>query len=185
MKCPDIPTAAKLRSLGPIAAAALSALVAGAPAAPAQVDPLAAERIVGRAQVIDGDTLDIAGRRIDLVGIDAPEVQQTCGAAGAAWKCGLEARWALLNRVGRHWVTCVPAGRSAAGAQPAKCYLAGVGQHDVGAWLVAEGWALAARDGGGAYMAEEGAAQEARKGLWRGAFEAPWDWRRAQGSRAP
>ena len=31
----------------------------------------------GRADVIDGDTLDVAGTRIRLFGIDAPEVSQT------------------------------------------------------------------------------------------------------------
>ncbi|MCH7957523.1 MAG: thermonuclease family protein, partial [Proteobacteria bacterium] len=33
--------------------------------------------IVGKARVIDGDTLEIAGQRIDLHGIDAPENEQT------------------------------------------------------------------------------------------------------------
>jgi hypothetical protein len=49
------------------------ALVALAIAAPA----LAAE-ITGPARVIDGDTLDLAGTRIRLWGIDAPETRQTC-----------------------------------------------------------------------------------------------------------
>ena len=42
----------------------------------------------GRADVIDGDTLDVAGTRIRLFGIDAPEVSQTCGRGdGSAWSC--------------------------------------------------------------------------------------------------
>jgi endonuclease YncB( thermonuclease family) len=34
----------------------------------------------GQASVIDGDTLEIYGRRIRLFGIDAPESRQTCEA---------------------------------------------------------------------------------------------------------
>jgi endonuclease YncB( thermonuclease family) len=34
--------------------------------------------ITGPATVIDGDTIDIEGRRIRLYGIDAPESRQTC-----------------------------------------------------------------------------------------------------------
>ena len=134
--------------------------------------------IVGRPRALDGDTLDFAGRTVDLLGIDAPEVQQRCGAAGAAWNCGLEARWALINRIGRHWVTCVPQEQPAAGPLRALCYLAGPGQLDVGQWLVAQGWALADGRAGERYRREEAAAQAARKGVWRGAFEAPWDWRK-------
>ena len=47
------------------------ALIAAA-IAPALAD------IAGPARVIDGDTIDIAGERIRLHGIDAPESGQTC-----------------------------------------------------------------------------------------------------------
>ena len=38
----------------------------------------ASEPIVGRASVIDGDTLEIHGTRIRLWGVDAPESSQLC-----------------------------------------------------------------------------------------------------------
>ena len=56
-----------------------------------------------------------------------------------------------------------------------------VGEEDLNAWLVAEGWALAYRQYSKAYIAEEEAASAARKGIWRGTFVPPWEWR--QGKR--
>lgn len=49
---------------------------------------------------------------------------------------------------------------------------------DVGAWLVSEGWALAYRRYSTDYVDEEDAARTARRGLWRGEFIPPWEWRR-------
>jgi endonuclease YncB( thermonuclease family) len=40
--------------------------------------PAAPSAIIGRASVIDGDTIDIHGTRIRLYGIDAPESSQLC-----------------------------------------------------------------------------------------------------------
>ena len=81
------------------AAAAALALAAAAPAAlhfagPATSTPAApppGTAVAGPARVIDGDTLAVGAVRIRLFGIDAPEHDQTCGAAGATWPCGAAA----------------------------------------------------------------------------------------------
>ncbi len=48
--------------------------------------------ITGKPRVIDGDTIEIAGQRIRLHGIDAPEADQTCVARNQQWPCGRNAR---------------------------------------------------------------------------------------------
>ena len=50
---------------------------------------------------------------IQLYGLQAPRVEQTCQADGVVWACGQEARWAAINRVGGHWISCIERGRGA------------------------------------------------------------------------
>ncbi|RMD64787.1 MAG: thermonuclease family protein, partial [Alphaproteobacteria bacterium] len=131
----------------------------------------AATEIVGRPRVVDADTLDFAGRIVDLYGIVGPAPDQTCRVEGRSWPCGMEARWAAINRVGRHWVACVPVERDSGaprtGVIQAICYLAGRGGPELNAWLVARGWALADPATGGRYFAAESMARRAARGLWR------------------
>ncbi len=69
--------------------------------------PVAAETITGQAVVVDGDTLRIGTERIRLLGIDAPELDQTCTAAdGGRWPCGGEAAGVLAFYVEGGPVTC-------------------------------------------------------------------------------
>ena len=60
----------------------------------------------GKPRIIDGDTIAIAGQRIRLHGIDAPESKQTCSVDGREWACGLEATFALARIIETHWITC-------------------------------------------------------------------------------
>ncbi len=136
--------------------------------------------ITGKPRVIDGDTLEIAGERIRLHGIDAPESEQTCVADGKRWHCGLEASSALAFKIARGWVTCQGEDRDRYGRLIAVCYAGGVGGPELNAWLVSEGWALAYRRYSLDYIDEEAAAQEARRGIWRGEFMEPWKWRRGE-----
>ena len=73
------------------------------------VGAAAQDRIVGIPSVIDGDSLEIHGRRIRLFGIDAPESSQLCvRPTGELWLCGQQASFALADRIGRAVVTCQP-----------------------------------------------------------------------------
>lgn len=140
--------------------------------------------IVGQASVIDGDTLEVHGQRIRLYGIDAPESRQTCSDAhGRAYRCGALAANALSDFIARRPITCLPRDTDRYGRTIAQCTVAGT---DLNGWLVGRGHALAYRQYGQAYVAAESRARAARVGIHAGAFEAPWDFRRAgRGKRSP
>lgn len=48
---------------------------------------------------------------------------------------------------------------------------------DLNAWMVQQGWALANVQYSSAQRKVEDDARTHQRGLWRGAFIAPWDWR--------
>ncbi len=77
------------------------------------IPSLAADRLEGRASVIDGDTIEIHGERIRFNGIDAPESRQLClDAAGKEYRCGQKAALALADYIALHQpVTCIEVDR--------------------------------------------------------------------------
>lgn len=136
--------------------------------------PALAADVSGRATVIDGDTLEIRGVRVRLWGIDAPESKQVCQRDGKPWLCGGAAANALAEWISARTVHCADKGNDRYGRMIGLCR---VGDADISAWMVENGWALAfvrySRD----YVANEVRAQAARRGVWASEFEAPWDWR--------
>src|SRR5207237_1182174 len=80
----------------PPAATVLKLPREGQPRAPHDLRPLNGAPVTGRARVVDGDSLEVAGYRIRLFGIDAPEWRQECtDASGASYACGRAAARAL------------------------------------------------------------------------------------------
>ncbi|MFZ0840193.1 MAG: thermonuclease family protein [Xanthobacteraceae bacterium] len=132
--------------------------------------------ISGRAHVIDGDSLKVAGTQIRVFGIDAPEWRQRCRRAdGHLYRCGRWAFRALAQRLRSAPVRCVPRARDRFARLVATCYQ---GNDDLAHWLVAQGLALDwPRYSGGTYADAEDAARRAERGLWQGAFVRPWEWR--------
>ena len=124
--------------------------------------------LVGKADIVDGDTIEMSGRRIDLFGIDAPENDQLCEAAGRKWSCGQNATFGLSAIVERQWVHCRIVTTDADGRIAAICRLAGANGPDINAAMVRQGWAVADRRPPAPYLAEENAARAAKAGIWVG-----------------
>lgn len=141
------------------------------------------QALVGPATVVDGDTLVVAGTRVRLFGIDAPETKQSCSrpTSQAAYSCGLEAKQALIDKIGGAPVRCSPKkSKDMYGRSVAVCSLVpqcGAAE-DLNAWLVQEGHAVAYRQYSKAYVPMEDAARSAGRGIWAGAFEQPDQWRK-------
>jgi endonuclease YncB( thermonuclease family) len=133
--------------------------------------------VTGPARVIDGDTIEVAGRRVRLHGIDAPERDQSCRLNEVAYLCGIAASGALQEMVEGEPVTCHERDRDRYGRVVAVCYVAG---EDVGAAMVRDGWALAYRRYSTDYVDQEDEAREAGAGLWAGDFMPPWEWRHSK-----
>jgi endonuclease YncB( thermonuclease family) len=134
-------------------------------------------RIIGVAQVVDGDTLTVAGQRIRLHGVDAPEARQMCEREGQPWRCGADATMALRAFLVGREVACTPLDRDRFDRVVARCR---AGETDIGAWMVGEGMAVAYAEYSWRYMPEELRARLDKRGLWGSEFDMPAAWRREQ-----
>jgi endonuclease YncB( thermonuclease family) len=134
-----------------------------------------ATEILGIPRVVDGDTLEIAGTKIRLEGIDAPEKSQKClDAAKVSYDCGRRATSALVDRIGGEPVTCRISSIDRYGRSIGTCTQNRV---DLNQWMVREGWAVAYRKYAATYVFDENTARLSKKNLWAGTFEMPWDFR--------
>ena len=137
--------------------------------------PVASADVTGKAVVVDGDTLEIAGQRVRLWGIDAPEVDQVCrNKHGKPYDCGANAIRTLALIVGGQQIACVERERASDGTVRAVCRF---GRFDIAMQMVQMGWALADPVTGGDYRRAEMTASAVPEGIWKGGFETPWDWR--------
>lgn len=136
---------------------------------------------IGPARVIDGDTLEVAGQKVRLHGIDAPEKDQLCQRAnGAEYHCGALALVRLEELIGGRRARCLGREKDRYGRLIARCYVAG--EHgpalDLGGALVIRGLAVAYRKYSSDYNSAEATAKAAKAGIWAGTFVAPELWRK-------
>lgn len=128
--------------------------------------------LLGTALVIDGDTLDLDGKRIRLMGIDAPEKKQICQ---ADWKCGLESTKYLVTLINGKDVTCKGDEIDRYGRTVAECFVEGL---SLNAAMVQDGYAVSYRRYSLEFADEEEDARAKKLGVWSGNFMMPWDWRK-------
>ena len=130
------------------------------------------------ATAIDGDSLRSSNEEIRLVGIDAPELFQTClDEHGRSWACGRAAHSFLQALSSRGVLACAPYSNDRYGRKLSTCSAGPIA--DVGEAMVRGGHAVNFMDG--RYDAAEAEARDAKRGIWRGSFERPQEWRRRKG----
>ncbi|HAU77528.1 MAG TPA: succinoglycan biosynthesis protein, partial [Agrobacterium sp.] len=121
----------------------------------------------------DGDTLSKGKERFRLLGIDAPELAQTCQRAGESWPCGEEARRVLQRLAAPADFSCSGSSRDRYARLLVYC---SAGGRDVSSDMVSAGFAVAS--GYFQFSSEQEAARRQALGIWAGEFEKPSQWRR-------
>ena len=135
--------------------------------------------IVGKARVIDGDTITIKNTKIRFSGIDAPEKNyygqtQFCKGPKGVWACGKKASSKLKKLINGQEVQCTNEGQDRYGRTLSICYANGV---DLQAEMVRSGMAVAYLRYSNRYENEQIEAMIAQVGIWGGPFLEPEDWR--------
>lgn len=138
------------------------------------IDIHVTEPVVSLVRVIDGDTIDLSGRRIRLYGIDAPEKGQTCSRNGVTYDCGLAASEQLQFILSGELLECERKSNDRWGREIAVCK---IGAIDVGRQMVRQGWAVAYREYSIDYVEDELFARSNSFGMWAKEFVIPKDWR--------
>ena len=135
--------------------------------------------IVGKATVIDGDTITINKYKIRFSGIDAPEKNyrgqtQFCKGPKGVWACGKKASSALRQLINGQEVQCTDEGKDRYGRTLSICYANGM---DLQAEMVRSGMAVAYLRYSNRYENEQIEAMIAQVGIWGGPFVEPEQWR--------
>jgi endonuclease YncB( thermonuclease family) len=135
-----------------------------------------AEDFSGVARAVDGDSLTVAGRRVRLFGIDAPEYRQTCRVGWSNWTCGSDAAAAMRAMVDGRNLTCAAVDRDVYGRTVANCRLGGV---DLAAAMIDKGFAIALDNAPAAYVARQAVSKSGKAGIWASQFDLPATFRAA------
>jgi endonuclease YncB( thermonuclease family) len=137
---------------------------------------LAAEPVTGKARIIDGDTIEVAGTRFRLKGIDAPERGQMCqDIRQQPFDCGATSVRTLVDLTKGKKVTCEAVRQDRFRRTIGICRLqSGL---ELNAEMVRQGQAVAFGRSLRRYRAAEDEARLAHAGLWAGTFEEPACWR--------
>lgn len=121
--------------------------------------------LAGQSIVVDGDTLEIAGIKYRLHGIDTPEAGQKCSKlGGGTWKCGDAATATLVRLTAGKNIDCDDRGQDDFNRTISVCKANGV---DINATMVRLGYAWAFRKFSIDYIEQENEAKSKQLGVWQ------------------
>jgi endonuclease YncB( thermonuclease family) len=131
------------------------------------------------ATVRDGGTIELADVTYRLDGIDAPELDQICIDEHAdAWTCGVEARDQLSRLIGGRKVHCEDLGLGPYKARHIGICTVEGETTSLNQLVVRQGFALNFEPyARGRFREDEAGAKDNRRGLWKGCFVAPQEFR--------
>ena len=120
-------------------------------------------------KVVDGDSLEIGTTRIRLMGIDAPEYDQSCkDANGRLYPCGRQSADFLAKLVQGKTVTCHIHHKDKYKRDLCTCYVDGL---DINAEMIRTGHAIVYLESSYDNLQKE--AQKQKAGIWNGLFMHP------------
>lgn len=125
-------------------------------------------------KVVDGDSLLVNGKKVRLIGIDAPEYKQICNTqTGDEYLCGQKAMDFVQNLITKgqkrgEKVKCVKKNTDRYKRDLSTCY---IGNVDINKEIVSAGWAVAYRND--SYIEQQKDAKLHKRGIWQGRFMLP------------
>lgn len=114
-----------------------------------------------RPVVTSSASFEAMGYAVTIADVDAIEPDTVCDYQGVAWPCGQRATLAFRYWLRGRALTCAMTMGSERHVVSVPCRL---GKQDVGAWLVANGWAMARPDG--VYVKAEDVARKSGMGIF-------------------
>ena len=126
-------------------------------------------------KIVDGDTIHLNGEKIRFMGIDTPELKQSCLKEGIKNPCGVTAKQLLIDKIGNNNVECISEGKDQYKRTLAECF---VNNESLSSYLDKKGYAFAYRRYSKKFVADEDYARINKLGMWSMEFDYPWNYRK-------
>ena len=126
-------------------------------------------------RVVDGDTIILNGEKIRFLGIDTPELKQTCLQGNEEVGCGMFAKMLLVKKIGNKIPNCIGEKKDFYKRTLAECFVNG---ESLSKFLVRSGYAFAYRKYSTKFIKDEDFAKVNKLGMWSMTVQYPWDFRK-------
>jgi len=126
-------------------------------------------------RIVDGDTIILNGEKIRFLGIDTPELKQTCLQGNEEVGCGMFAKMLLVKKIGNKIPNCIGEKKDFYKRTLAECFVNG---ESLSKFLVRSGYAFAYRKYSTKFIKDEDFAKVNKLGMWSMTFQYPWDFRK-------